>query len=274
VTPALGAIAQRAVKLTAAAADRLSQRRGLVVLIYHRVGRRTDVSVDLPSDLFRAQLDLIADQFTTVTLDDAASLLASPRAPEGKPRIALTFDDGTADFADEVVPELVDRGLPATVYLATQFIETGAHFPDAGVPMSWDALRDAAATGLVEIGSHTHTHCLLDRVSGATAAHEIARSVGVIEDRLGLRCRHFAYPKALLGSADAEREVRARFDTAAIAGTRPNAYGRTDLHRMNRSPIQVGDGMRWFQRKALGGLWLEDVLRGLRNRKRYSGAVS
>src|SRR5207244_7718315 len=100
------------------------------------------------------------------------------------------------------------------------------------------------------------------------------RSIGLIGDRLGVECPHFAYPKALLGSPAAEQEVRRRFRTGAIAGTRPNQYGQTDLHRLHRSPIQVSDGLRWFRHKAAGGLRLEDELRRLRNRRRYAGAVT
>jgi peptidoglycan/xylan/chitin deacetylase (PgdA/CDA1 family) len=127
---------------------------------------------------------------------------------------------------------------------------------------------------LVTVGSHTHTHRLLDRAAGPEAAAELDHSVGLIQDRLGVACRHFAYPKALPGSPAAEEEVRRRFRTAAVAGTRPNPYGMTDLHRLRRSPIQVGDGIRWFRRKASGGMALEDDLRTLRNRGRYAGAVT
>ena len=43
---------QRVVKGAAAAADALRPpRRGVVVLLYHRVGRRTESEVDLPIDL-------------------------------------------------------------------------------------------------------------------------------------------------------------------------------------------------------------------------------
>ena len=85
---------------------------------------------------------------------------------------------------------------------------------------------------------------------------------------------HFAYPKAVMGSPAADRAVRARFDSAAIAGTRVNAYGRTDPYRLARSPIQVSDGMRWFKRKVAGGMRFEDDVRRLVNRKRYAGATT
>ena len=262
------------VKWTAAVADTVRRPHGLVILIYHRVGGHTPVSVDLPLPLFSSQLALLAVEWTPVTLDRAAELLTAPEAPSGPPPVCLTFDDGTADFVDEAVPALVAHRVPATLYVATDHVEVGRPFPNGGRPASWAGLRDALSTGLVTIGSHTHTHRLLDRAGGAEAATELDRSIVLIEDRLGVECRHFAYPKALLGSPAAEAEVRRRFRTSAVAGTRPNPYGTTDLHRLSRSPIQVTDGMRWFRRKAAGGMALEDDLRTLRNRGRYSGAVT
>jgi peptidoglycan/xylan/chitin deacetylase (PgdA/CDA1 family) len=265
---------QQVVKWTAAAADVVRRPSGLVVLIYHRVGGHTPVSVDLPRPLFGEQLAALADGWAPVTLDTAADLIDGPAPPPGPPPICVTFDDGTADFVEEAVPELVAHRVPATLFVATDYIDAGRSFPDNGRPASWAGLRDAVSTGLITIGSHTHTHLLLDRVGGPEAAAELDRSVGLIEDRLGVACHHFAYPKALGGSPAAEQEVRRRFRTAAVAGTRPNPYGRTDPHRLSRSPVQVGDGMRWFRRKAAGGLALEDDLRRLRNRRRYAGTVT
>ena len=259
------------VKCAAAAADLLHRRRGLVILAYHRVGGRTPVSVDLPRALFRDQLDLLVVNHDPISMERAADLLVGSQPPGGPPAVAVTFDDGTADFVDEALPELEARGVPATLYVATHHVETGAPFPDGGRPISWAALRDAAATGLVAIGSHTHSHRLLDRVDGLTAADELDRSVGLVEERLGTPCRHFAYPKALLGSPPAEDQVRRRFRTAAVAGTRPNRYGHADLHRLARSPVQASDGTRWFRHKAMGGMALENDLRDMYNRRRYRG---
>ena len=93
-------------------------------------------------------------------------------------------------------------------------------------------------------------------------------------ENLGVDPRHFAYPKALAGSAAAQAEVRSRFASAALGGTRVNAYGRTDPYRLARSPIQHADGMRWFERKLAGGMRLEDDLRRAANRARYAGATT
>lgn len=247
---------------------------GLVVLIYHRVGAHTASAVDLPRDLFARQMAHLATHHQVLTMDAAADALETAGPPPGRPAVVVTFDDGTADIVDEALPVLVEHRIPALVYLATDFIEQGREFPAQGRPASWAALADAVSTGWVSIGSHTHTHRLLDRVDARTAADELDRSIGLIGERLGLGCEHFAYPKALPGSPAAEAEVRARFRTAALGRTRPNPYGRTDLHRLTRSPLQTGDGMRWFRAKAAGGLALENDLRDLLNRRRYAGSVT
>ena len=265
----------RTVKNLAATADRVrGPRPGVVVLIYHRVGGGSGLEVDLPVELFAAQMELLAGEGRVVTLDAALAALDGPSAPPGRDPVVITFDDGTADFAEHAMPVLERHGVPATLYVATSFVEDQKPFPADGTPLTWAALGDAVSTGLLTVGSHTHTHALLDRAAPDVVDDELSRSVELIGERLGVSAEHFAYPKANAGSPAAERAVRARFRSAALAGTRPNPYGRTDPYRLARSPIQVADGMEWFRRKSEGGMALEDTLRRLLNRRRYAGATT
>src|SRR6185312_15706382 len=136
----------------------------------------------------------------------------------------------------------------------------------------WAALADMTSTGLWQIGSHTHTHALLDRLPDDEIAHELDRSIALIGDHLGAPPAHFAYPKALAPSPAADLAVRCRFRSAALAGTRVNRFGATDPWLLARTPIQVDDGERWFRRKAVGGMAFEDDLRRTVNRVRYASA--
>jgi peptidoglycan/xylan/chitin deacetylase (PgdA/CDA1 family) len=183
----------------------------------------------------------------------------------------VTFDDGTADFVDHALPILVRHCIPATLYLATWFAESGENFPPDAPPVSWAGLDDACSTGLVDVGSHTHRHQLLDRLPEAEVCDELDRSIDLITERLGRPPLDFAYPKALPGSPAADRAVRERFRSAAVAGCKPNVPGFTDPFALARSPIQVSDGMRWFERKLAGGMAFEDDLRRGLNRIRYQG---
>lgn len=263
------------VKAAAAAIDRARPPApGVVFLIYHRVGRRTTSNVDLPVDAFEAQVAELQADHRVVPIDEAASILTRGEPITGRQPVVLTFDDGTDDWADVVLPVLVRHDAPATFYVATDFVERSLPFPGGAAPISWDGLAELRATGLATIGSHTHTHALLDRADAPVAASELDRSIALVEDRLGVACRHFAYPKALLGSPAAEGEVRARFTTATVAGSRANPPGASDLHRLTRTPVQVTDAMRWFRRKADGGLRYEDAARSVLNRGRYAGATT
>ena len=267
-------VAAGLLKLTAAGRDRVRPTDpGAVVLLYHRVGARSALAVDLPLPLFTDQVEELAGDRRVVTLDALQAAVAEPVGPPVAP-VALTFDDGTADFAEVALPVLARFGAPATLYVATDFVDRGRPFPKDGTPLSWSALRDVVSTGLVTIGSHTHTHALLDRLPPDEVADELDRSVKLIEDHLGVTAEHFAYPKALLGSEAARLAVRERFRSAAIAGTRANRYGHTDPYLLHRSPVQVADGMRWFRHKARGGMAFEDDVRRLVNRRRYEGAVT
>ena len=268
------ALALKAVKWSAASADYIvPPHRGVVLLQYHRVGRRAPVELDLPPARFEEQMALLADERRATTLDRAAEVLEGDAVPERDP-VVVTFDDGTADFADNVAPVLARYHIPVVLYVATAFVEHQWRFPHDGVPLTWSALRDLVASGLVTVGSHTHTHAVLDRADCAVAAAELDESIGLLEDRLGLTPRHFAYPKGVLGSAVAAAAVRHRFASAALADVGVNRYGHADLQRLARSPIQASDGMRWFTRKMHGGLALEGTLRRALNHRRYAGIAS
>lgn len=244
------------------------------MLIYHRVGHGSGGQMDVDTGTFDRQLTWLAEHTRLITLDAAIDeLLAATPAVPLRPGVVLTFDDGTTDWIDHVLPALDRHQVPATFYVATDFVERSLPFPGDGRPISWAALRDLDSSPLVTIGSHTHRHLLLDRLPSNDVAEELDRSIELLHDHLGTAPRHFAYPKAVAGSAEADREVRDRFVSAVIAGTRPNVVG-TDVHMIQRSPIQRADGTTAFRHKATGGLGLEDDLRRLANLVRYRGATS
>lgn len=270
--------AKQTVKRISRIADRVAPpANGITVLIYHRVGGGSASAVDLDPGLFDDQLALLASEHRVLSLSDALVELTAPTTGPGTPGpappgVVITFDDGTADFTEFAVPALVRHGLPATLYAATHFIATGESFPWDAPPTTWMALRDAATTGLISIGSHTHSHWLLDRLEPSAIGADLDRSIELIGEHIGTAPEDFAYPKAVPGSPAAEIEVRRRFRSAALAASRVNRPGTPDLHRLWRTPVQSSDTGEYFAAKARGGMRLEGELRSVLGRLRYRGA--
>jgi peptidoglycan/xylan/chitin deacetylase (PgdA/CDA1 family) len=222
--------------------------RDVIILGYHRVGTET-AEIDTPLPTFARQLDLLAVRGEVRTLDEALQRGGA---------VVITFDDGTRDFHEHVLPLLVERGLPALLYLATAMAEDPGPL-GLGPGLSWSMLEEAVASGCVEIGSHTHRHANLARASAEEADDEMRRSKELIEDRLGVACRHFAYPWGM-ASSDADAASRRLFDTAAVDGWRTNRWGEIDPHRLGRTPVLRSDGLTFFRLKARGMLDSERYL--------------
>ncbi len=266
----------RATKAAAVAGDAVAKPpAGLTTLAYHRIGGGSELQLDIEPAVFDEQMAHLADVGTAVDLDELlgeSSESGSSDRPELTGRVAVTFDDGTSDFIDHALPSLVHHRIPATYYIATDFIERQQPFPNDGHPMSWSGLAEALSTGLVTVGSHTHSHAVMANLDPTTADQELARAVGLIQDRLGVSPDHFAYPKGVFGGDAIEQLVANYHHTAALADSRTFQPTRSSLLRLGRTPVQRNDGLGHFIRKAQGGLRLEGAMRGGLNKVRYRHA--
>src|SRR5581483_9499448 len=90
----------------------------------------------------------IASQFTPLALDEALSRMRSGSLPARA--LAVTFDDGYADNAVAALPILARYGVPATFFIATDFVGGGRMWNDTvieavrALPAS---VRDLSACG-------------------------------------------------------------------------------------------------------------------------------
>jgi len=104
--------------------------------------------------------------------------------------------------------------------------------------MNWDELRDFAGTPGMTIGAHTVTHPNLVRISESALREELNVSKKVLEDRLDVPIRHFAYPSGI-ASASVERAVReAGFVSASLVEDGINRKGCDLFKLLRRSVIQ------------------------------------
>jgi peptidoglycan/xylan/chitin deacetylase (PgdA/CDA1 family) len=160
--------------------------------------------------------------FTCLTVSALVDAIDHDALPE-KP-LAITFDDGGSDFADNVLPLLARYDLPSTMYVPSayvgRFLSWSRNEPHVGRQiMNWDVLRSLNPE-LVELGAHSATHPQLDVTSRAQRRREIIDSKAQLEAGLGRPIRSFAYPHGY-HSASVRRLVHeAGFDSASACGNR------------------------------------------------------
>lgn len=177
------------------------RRRGQVpvgILFYHRIADKHPNAWTMSCRDFSRQLDWLQTHFDIVDLAEAQRRLQSGVCEQ--PTVCITFDDGYAENADFALPELVRRGLPATYFVSTEFVRTGASFPHdvaegiALVPNTIAQLREFSEQG-IEVAAHTRTHANLGTLHDvADIEAEIYGSVCDLQDWLGQPVRYFAFP--------------------------------------------------------------------------------
>ena len=172
-------LAKRTVARTGCVLDWLFGRMpgsGVGILMYHRVVDHVP-GMDPPTwnitpAKFEAQLaGLLERGFEPWPL---RRLLAFHESNRNVPPnvFVVTFDDGHESVYLNAWPVLRSLGVPATVFLATAFLDSQSAFPfddwsGAGSdqvpiehwrPMSSAQCTEMARDGLIELGAHTHTH--------------------------------------------------------------------------------------------------------------------
>jgi peptidoglycan/xylan/chitin deacetylase (PgdA/CDA1 family) len=170
-----------------------------VILCYHSVHPSVHYASAAP-DEFARHLDWLATECDVVPL---GALVGEPNHT-GRPRVALTFDDGYADNHEHALPLLVERTLPATFFVTVGFLERDvdvlAHvshiwqtWPEDLAPLTWSQVAEMRAAGMT-FGSHTWSHANLAAVPRPQAFDELHRSKVVLEERLGTAVDAIAYP--------------------------------------------------------------------------------
>jgi peptidoglycan/xylan/chitin deacetylase (PgdA/CDA1 family) len=159
------------------------------ILLYHSVaaaGRGDDDPWQVRAADFAADMDAVAATGRQpMTASGLADWLRRPDR-EGRP-VLVTFDDGFGDYADVARPVLAERGIPATVFVTTGWLDRPRMLARSVLPSLVDE-------GSVEIGAHSVSHPHLDTLGAERAGYEIRASREALEDVLGRPVRAFAYP--------------------------------------------------------------------------------
>ena len=135
----------------------------------------------------------------------------------------VTFDDGYENFYTAARPILHELNIPATVFLATAYVNSPGPFPfddwveagssfvsqDSWRPMTLEQCKELTRDPLIEVGAHTHTHRNF-RGDPRGLQQDLRDCLEFLQLQLAVKVAAFAFP---FGIADPDL-----FDVARRAG--------------------------------------------------------
>lgn len=166
----------------------------VVILGYHRFENPAKDSLAITPAAFRAQMQELKDAgLTVISMED---FLAWRRGEKNIPEraVVLTIDDGYNCTYHEAWPILREFGYPFTIFVYGKYISAG------GRSITWEQLEEMRDGG-VDIGSHSISHDNMVRPKRAGGQdyetwlnHELKGSKDLLEGKLGIPIKTFAYP--------------------------------------------------------------------------------
>ena len=220
----------------------------LYILMYHSVvPDGTDCSAWTTTESqLRADLQWITEHgYTTVLPEELAA-----GKPLPKRAVLITFDDGYANNYNIAFPVLKEFNAKAVISPVVAYTQSEVY----GF-LTWDMCREMAASGLVEIGSHTsnlHEQVpgmpfgILRRRGESRQAYEkrvltdIETSIQLLETNLDRKITFFAYP---YGQTDAWASAFLRKHFAVTVTTEERVAnisgGLYDLPRYNINSVRT-----------------------------------
>ena len=166
------------------------------VFVYHRFGEGAYPSTNTTIAQLEAHIAaLTGGGFNVMPLPEiAAAIRDGSDLPDRA--VGISIDDAFKSLYTEAWPRLRAAKLPFTLFIATDL--TAENYR---AYMSWDQVREIAASPLVSIGGHTASHPHMPMLDAATNEAEIARANDRLQAELGARPDLFAYPYGEYGLA-------------------------------------------------------------------------
>lgn len=119
------------------------------VFIYH----------DVDPAQFAEDLEFLRrNRYRTLSLAEFAAESGRKAGPRG---VLLTFDDARTNFHEAALPVLREFNAHATLFAPSHWMSAPARSANREHFMSWEQLRQAARSGLVDVQSHAHRHALI-----------------------------------------------------------------------------------------------------------------
>jgi peptidoglycan/xylan/chitin deacetylase (PgdA/CDA1 family) len=194
------------------------------ILCYHRIGNGGGRLTVSPTN-FALQMEWLArNGYHVIRLAQLIAFLEG-REPLPQRSVVITIDDGYESAHRHALPLLRKHGFAATLFIYTDFI-------GADDALSWQQLRELVDSGLIDIGAHSKTHRDLVEHSDGLSDGDYRRDLDtevrtprdLLERRLGVAVRHFAYPYGSANGMVMDSLARHGYQLAVTVNPGGNAF--------------------------------------------------
>jgi peptidoglycan/xylan/chitin deacetylase (PgdA/CDA1 family) len=152
-------------------------KKGYIILMYHSTPVSASWVYDVGKNHFKEQIEYISNNYDVLSI---SSIVERMRRGEklNNTVFGITFDDGYENNYKVAYPLLVKYDIPATIFPCTLYItEDGSYKSTIGEQMlSWPEIEEMQESGLITVGSHSHTHPNLTSISKEEVINEIETS--------------------------------------------------------------------------------------------------
>lgn len=219
----------------------------LHILAYHGINTDAADHLSVSPAQFAAQMAWLRERGARV-VSLAEGIAQLRRDSDVGQLVALTFDDGYADFGEHAAPVLAKYSVPATLFIVTARIGAVADWPGAPIGrrlLTADALRELVRQGH-SLGSHSATHTRLTSLGPAALAVELGESRARLAQEIGASPAAFAYPYGAFGRRERDAVAAAGYVCACSIRGWSNAPG-ADPFALRRIEMWRGYSMRDFE---------------------------
>ena len=235
-----------------------SRQRAIPIFAYHRVHSDDDPQMPhvrpdnhcghVTATVFARHMAAMANRgFKTVCHEQLSRWIYEGRDLGDQKVAAIGFDDNRLNVLKNAMPVMEQYGFKATVWVISRLAD--GRLPEMEVygHLNWDHLGQLHERGW-EIGAHTATHPFAPYMIRGTAGPDGAKRYvddlvecnDTIEQNLGFRPQHFAYPGGEWND-ESESLVLRFYQTARlwICDDRPYAYNTWETNPYRLQAINV-----------------------------------
>ena len=136
----------------------IMSKRGLRVLMYHKLSDSDSDGLTVKVDVFEKQLSyLTKHDYQPITIEQLIQYQYRGSKLPDKP-VLITFDDGYENNYTYLYPLLKKYGLKATIFLPVGFIGKSNFWDEGNEPiMNYERLKEMSST-FIEFGLHSFSH--------------------------------------------------------------------------------------------------------------------